>query len=83
MPQLSKTKVKFDPVVYVHHMYVWKYAYKQHRTRYWENFAVDRCRFSRRIAQFEQMYISIVIANRLTFGQDTRQNKDVSIHISR
>ncbi|NP_001088578.1 protein phosphatase 1, regulatory subunit 15B [Xenopus laevis] len=54
-PQKHETgfikKVHFSPTVKVHHMVVWSYAYRMARKGPWEEYARDRCRFQRRIAE--------------------------------
>ncbi|XP_070547633.1 uncharacterized protein [Ptychodera flava] len=47
-----KKKVRFadeESLVVVHTMVTWKYAYKACRKGPWEQYALDRCRFSRKI----------------------------------
>ncbi|KAE8593883.1 hypothetical protein XENTR_v10019360 [Xenopus tropicalis] len=46
-------RVHFSPTVTVHHMVVWSYAYRMARKGPWEEYARDRCRFQRRIAEAE------------------------------
>ncbi|XP_041424491.1 protein phosphatase 1 regulatory subunit 15B L homeolog isoform X1 [Xenopus laevis] len=46
-------RVHFSPTVNVHHMVVWSYAYRMARKGPWEEYARDRCRFQRRIAEAE------------------------------
>ncbi|KAG8433995.1 hypothetical protein GDO86_012378 [Hymenochirus boettgeri] len=46
----SLKKVQFSPTVTVHPMVVWSYAYRKARKGPWEEYARDRCRFQRRIA---------------------------------
>ncbi|OCT70911.1 protein phosphatase 1 regulatory subunit 15A [Xenopus laevis] len=46
-------RVRFSPTVKVHHMVAWSYAYRTARKGPWEEYARDRCRFQRRIAETE------------------------------
>ncbi|XP_067830398.1 protein phosphatase 1 regulatory subunit 15B-like [Heptranchias perlo] len=46
-------KVRFSPVVELHPMIVWDFAYRAARKGPWEQHARDRCRFQRRIAETE------------------------------
>ncbi|KAE8593879.1 hypothetical protein XENTR_v10019359 [Xenopus tropicalis] len=45
--------VRFSPSVTVHHIVVWSYAHRMARRGIWEEYARDRCRFQRRIAETE------------------------------
>ncbi|KAM4703807.1 uncharacterized protein WCC33_012302 isoform 2-T2 [Rhinophrynus dorsalis] len=46
-------RVRFSPTVTVHPMVVWSYAHRMARKGPWEEYARDRCRFHRRIADTE------------------------------
>lgn len=49
-------KVTFDESLnIVHYMIAWRYAYRSHRQKYWENLAVDRWRFQNRIFKFQNI----------------------------
>ncbi len=52
--------VTFNEKTQIKYMHVWQYAYKKCRLRYWEIVAIDRCRFERRIRNFEKMYVKIM-----------------------
>lgn len=52
-------KVSFDPVVKILHMHVWTFAYREARKGEWERNAADRCRFKRRIKEFEPLFAKI------------------------
>ncbi|OCT73136.1 hypothetical protein XELAEV_18036115mg [Xenopus laevis] len=45
--------VRFSSSVTVHHMVVWSYAHRMARRGSWEEYARDRCRFQKRIAETE------------------------------
>ncbi|XP_051899234.1 protein phosphatase 1 regulatory subunit 15B-like [Pristis pectinata] len=51
--QRTVKKVRFCPVVEVHRMIVWDFAYRAARKGPWEQHARDRSRFQRRIADTE------------------------------
>ncbi|XP_067875951.1 protein phosphatase 1 regulatory subunit 15B-like [Heterodontus francisci] len=51
--QKTIKKVRFSPVVTVHPMIVWDFAYRAARKCLWEQHARDRSRFQRRIAETE------------------------------
>ncbi|XP_006012580.1 protein phosphatase 1 regulatory subunit 15A [Latimeria chalumnae] len=55
--QLEKPlkKVRFSPAVQVHQIIAWDYAYRAARSGPWEQYARDRCRFKKRIAETEAM----------------------------
>lgn len=44
-------KVTFSRNITMHYMNCWTFAYKVARQRYWENVAIDRARFRRRIKE--------------------------------
>ncbi len=52
--------VTFNEIPEIKYMHVWQYAYKKYRQRYWENVAVDRFRFERRIRNFEKMFVKVM-----------------------
>ena len=51
--------VTFDDVPQIKYMHVWQFASKKYRQRYWENVALDRIRFQRRINKFEQVFVKV------------------------
>ncbi|XP_072348601.1 protein phosphatase 1 regulatory subunit 15B-like [Scyliorhinus torazame] len=59
-PLQEKTlkKVRFSPVVTVHRMIVWGFAYRAARKGSWEQCARDRSRFQRRIVETEAVIAS-------------------------
>jgi len=53
--------VRFDENVGIHVMVVWNFAYRNARKRYWENFAIDRLYFARRVHKLEKILGPILI----------------------
>ncbi|XP_053307486.1 protein phosphatase 1 regulatory subunit 15A-like [Spea bombifrons] len=49
-------KVRFSPVVSVHRMITWDYAYRAARKGPWEEYARDRCRFKKRITEAQAAF---------------------------
>ena len=54
-----KNTVTFKDVVQIKYMHVWLFAHNKYRQRYWENVALDRVRFRRRIDKFEQLFVKV------------------------
>ena len=51
----SDKKVTFNNKITIKVMHVYKFASEKNRARYWENVALDRIRFQRKITQFEEI----------------------------
>ncbi|KAM4015913.1 uncharacterized protein ACNLHF_002469 [Anomaloglossus baeobatrachus] len=49
----STKKVRFSPKVTIHPIVTWSFAHRMARKGQWEEYARDRCRFQRRIAEAE------------------------------
>ena len=52
--KIVKKNVTFSPTDEKHTMVHWSFAYREARKGTWHLFAIDRCRFKRRISQFEE-----------------------------
>ena len=52
---MEKRKVTFNDNVEIRFTYVWTYAYRKSRERYWEVIAADSARFKRRIKNIEKI----------------------------
>ena len=52
-------RVTFNDCVEVNYMIAWGFAYRRCRMKYWENYAIDRFRFLRRIRSFEKKFLEI------------------------
>lgn len=48
-------QVTFSQKPTIHYMVTWKFAYKECRKKWWENVAIDRIRFERRISQLSSI----------------------------
>lgn len=53
--KMPEKKVRFDSNVVTHYMIYWNYAYRLARIGPWQIFAIDRCRFKRRIEESEKL----------------------------
>lgn len=47
--------VKFSQKITIQYMYCWTFAYRAARKRYWEEKALDRARFERRIEKIAKI----------------------------
>ena len=61
---MEKRKVTFNDNIEIHFMYVWAYAYRKSRERYWEVIAADSARFKRRIKTIENILEPILVKKR-------------------
>nr|ARX72032.1 protein phosphatase 1 [Erinnyis ello granulovirus] len=59
---VKNKRVSFNPNTRTYIMWVWLYAAKKARSNYWEQCAVDRARFQRRIKEVG-LKISWVLSN--------------------
>lgn len=56
--------VRFNDSVQVRYMWCWNFAYRSARKGLWEQYARDRCRFHRKIAQLAKI-IEPVLLNKI------------------
>ena len=61
------SKVTFDPLVKVHQLYTWSFAYREARKSTWPILAIDRLRFQKRIKNFEEKFVIILKKNIILF----------------